>query len=210
MYSYRFTPLEQSIRDLYRAMQIEEPFELEPEPIAARLGIWIHYAPFSSRAVDRAGLKTIVLDSRLTKQEQWQDFGHELCHLLHHAGNQLAMGESFIRFQETKAANFAYHFCIPTFMLLRTELPRLESEAVACIASTFGVEPEFARERLKRHRRQLTSNYLAEKLTAYFHAEELVKRREGIDYIVPTGRSSMLFCRERGVIGYLRDPDEAE
>ncbi|MEF3302403.1 ImmA/IrrE family metallo-endopeptidase [Paenibacillus sp. GYB003] len=210
MYSYQSTPLEQSIEQLFGALNIREPHELDPETIAAGLGIWLHYAPVASQAIDRAGLQSVVLDNRLTRQEQWQDFGHELCHLLHHAGNQLTMGESFIRFQETKAANFAYQFCVPTFMLLRCELPRLEAEAVAVIASQFGVTPEFAKERLKRHNRQVTSNRLAEKLTAYFHAEQLFKRKEGIDYIVQTGRGKMLFCRERGVIGYMGDRDESE
>ncbi|TMV48101.1 ImmA/IrrE family metallo-endopeptidase [Paenibacillus mesophilus] len=210
MYNYPCTALEQSVERLYRAMDIREPHHLDPETIAHKLGIWIHYAPFASQAIDRGGLQSIVLDNRLSRQEQWQDFGHELCHVQHHAGNQLAMGESFIRFQETKANNFAYHFCVPTFMLLRSELPSHESEAVAAIASAFGVTPEFARERLLRHNRQVTSNRLAEKLTAYFHAEELFKRSEGIDYIVPTGRAKMLFCRERGVLGYMKDSDASE
>ncbi|WP_344914101.1 ImmA/IrrE family metallo-endopeptidase [Paenibacillus hodogayensis] len=210
MYNYQSTPLEQSIERLYRAMNMREAHQLDPETIASHLGIWLHYAPFASRAIDRAGLQSIVLDSRLSRQEQWQDFGHELCHVLHHGGNQLTISEAFIRFQETKAVNFAYQFCIPTFMLLDAELPKLESEAVAAVASQFGVAPEFAKERLKRHTRQITSNKIAERLTAHFHAEELFKRRKGIDYIVPTGRSHMLFCRERGVIGYMGDRDESD
>jgi hypothetical protein len=210
MYPYTCTPLEQSIEKLYRTIGFHEPYQLDVEAIADKLGIWVHFAPYTSRALERAGLQSIVLDSRLSRQEQWQEFGHELCHLLHHAGNQLTMGESFIRFQETKASNFAFHFCIPTFMLLHSDLPSLEKEAVATIASTFGVQPEFAQERLKRHNRQMASNRLAEKLTAYFYAEEIVKRTTGIDYIVPTGRSKMLFCRERGVLGYMKESDESE
>ncbi|RKN85889.1 ImmA/IrrE family metallo-endopeptidase [Paenibacillus ginsengarvi] len=210
MYAYQSTPLEQSIEQLYRALSVREPHQLDAEAIAEGLGIWLHYAPYTSRAIDRAGLQSIVLDNRLSRQEQWQDFGHELCHLLHHAGNQLTMGESFIRFQETKAGNFAYLFCIPTFMLLAAELPRLESEAIAAISSLFGVTPEFAKERLRRHHRQVTSNRIAEQLTAYFHAEQLVKRKEGIDYIIQTRRSKMLFCRERGVLGYMGDRDDSE
>lgn len=210
MYDYRSTALEQSIERLYVAMDIREAHQLDPEEIAAKLGIWLHYAPFASRAIDRAGLQSIVLDNRLSRQEQWQDFGHELCHVLHHGGNQLTMGESFIRFQETKAINFAYQFCVPTFMLLRLELPMLESEATAAIASRFGVTPEFAKERLKRHNRQVTSNRLAEELTARFHAEQLFKRGKGIDYIVSAGRAHMLFCRERGVLGYMGDKDESD
>ncbi|PYI52539.1 phage portal protein [Paenibacillus flagellatus] len=210
MYDYRLTPLEQTIERIYSTMDIREPHQLDVETISHKLGIWVHYAPFSSRAIDRGGLQSIVLDNRLSRQEQWQDFGHELCHLMHHAGNQLSMGESFIRLQETKATNFAYQFCVPTFMLLAVELPRLESEAAASIAAVFGVTSEFAGERLKRHRRQLTSARIAERLTAYFHAEEIVKRNQGIDYIVPTGGSRMLLCRERGVIGYMRDRDETD
>ncbi|WP_411810215.1 ImmA/IrrE family metallo-endopeptidase [Bacillus altitudinis] len=34
---------------------------------------------------------TIIIDNRLSPQEQWQNFGHELCHALRHEGNQLIM-----------------------------------------------------------------------------------------------------------------------
>lgn len=207
---YPYTPLEQSIAQLYDALEISQPCQLDLEAIAGKLGIWIHYAPYASQAFERGELRTIVLDSRLAPQEQWQDFGHELCHVLHHAGQQLAMGESFIRFQETKANNFAYQFCVPSFMLLRCELPERESAAASAIAAQFRVTPEFARERLKRHQRQLTSNRIAEKLTAYFHAEEMFKRAEGVDSITQTKGAKMLFSRKRGVVGYWREYDGAE
>ncbi|WP_149865378.1 ImmA/IrrE family metallo-endopeptidase [Bacillus zhangzhouensis] len=36
-------------------------------------------------------LELFLINTRLSPQEQWQDFGHELCHALRHEGNQLIM-----------------------------------------------------------------------------------------------------------------------
>ncbi|MCP3763897.1 ImmA/IrrE family metallo-endopeptidase [Domibacillus sp. A3M-37] len=37
----------------------------------------------------------ILLNNQLTEQQKWQDFAHELCHFLRHAGNHKALPFSF-------------------------------------------------------------------------------------------------------------------
>ncbi|MCY1631342.1 MULTISPECIES: ImmA/IrrE family metallo-endopeptidase [Bacillus] len=54
----------------------------------------------------------IILDSRLSPPEQWKEFGHELCHVLRHEGNQLTMSPLSAELQEMQANVFAYKFCV--------------------------------------------------------------------------------------------------
>ncbi|WP_084279249.1 ImmA/IrrE family metallo-endopeptidase [Anoxybacteroides tepidamans] len=154
---YQFTPLEQYIQDLYQHLSITEPYQLDMIDIAAKLNIWLHFADIRSTAIDRNGTYSIIIDRRLPRQQQWQDFGHELCHVLRHSGNQIMLPQSMVQLQEAQAANFALHFCAPTFMLLNLELPYTEKEIVYVISETFGVEPFFAKKRWDRFVEQWNS-----------------------------------------------------
>ncbi|HAM81614.1 ImmA/IrrE family metallo-endopeptidase [Ornithinibacillus bavariensis] len=84
---------------------------------------------------------------RSTKQKEWQLFGHELGHSLRHCGHQLKMHPLFKELQEYQANYFAYHFCIPTFML-----DKLINYTVKDIMALFNVENDFALRRLEMHK----------------------------------------------------------
>lgn len=58
------------------------------------------------------------------------------------------------------------HFCIPTFMLKKLNLPDTRLEAVCLIAETFNVSFQIANERLLRYENQLLSSYLQNSLSA--------------------------------------------
>jgi Zn-dependent peptidase ImmA (M78 family) len=150
---YQTTLLEDWIEELFSTLDIYYPKQLDLLELAARLGIYVHFQKFGSRIYNGE----IILDERLTDHEQWQEFAHELCHLYRQYGNQLAMNKEFLTFQEAQADNFALHFCIPTFMLLRYEISNfLDVEAgVPFIAKEFGVTEEFARERLRQFKRKI-------------------------------------------------------
>lgn len=152
---YVLTPIEEYIQRLYAEMNIEYPEQLDLMDIASRLNIWIYFHDMSSRAIERNGLYSMVIDRRLSSAEQWQDFGHELCHLLRHAGNQLNTHEPFISYQEAQAEQFALHFCIPTFMLNHLRLPWEKEEAVTVVAETFNVTYPFALQRLEKFKRKV-------------------------------------------------------
>lgn len=136
---YRFTPLESWIERLYNHLSISTPEQLNMIDIAAKLQVWLHFADIESTAIDREGLYSLIIDRCLSKQQQWEDFGHELCHLLRHAGNQMMLPDSMVELQESQTNNFALHFCVPTFMLLKRPIPCLKHEFIEDICTTFNV-----------------------------------------------------------------------
>jgi Zn-dependent peptidase ImmA (M78 family) len=148
---YQTSLLEDWIDRLYIQLGIRSPDQLDFKIISERLRIPLDIRNLSSRIYEGE----IIINSRLTPEEQWQEFGHELCHKLRHAGNQMFMPRPFFQLQEFQANYFAYHFCVPTFMLQKLDIPRSRQEAIYLIAVTFGVTCEFADKRLQMYEEKL-------------------------------------------------------
>ncbi|MBD8013844.1 ImmA/IrrE family metallo-endopeptidase [Planococcus wigleyi] len=146
-----YNNLEEYIAQLLNRIDIFHPHELSIGNIYPRLGLTVHYIPHDSMAI--AG--NLFLDNRKNEEAQWQDFGHELCHALWHAGDQAILPLSMREYQEWKAENFSQHFCIPSLMLNKMRLPNNENEAIWMIMETFGVERWFAEKRLQQYLRNL-------------------------------------------------------
>ncbi|WP_354473219.1 ImmA/IrrE family metallo-endopeptidase [Lysinibacillus parviboronicapiens] len=81
----------------------------------------------------------------------WQEFCHELCHVLWHSGSQKVMPYSWIQYQECKADNFMLHACVPTFMLNKIRLPINEERAIIKICLLFNVKYDFAEKRINHY-----------------------------------------------------------
>lgn len=145
--NYTYNLLEDYIRNLYHTLGIFHPHQLNLENIAYKLGFTIVYYPIMSLHVR----EILIIDSRGTPQQRWQDFGHELCHALIHEGNQNVMPSNFRLYQEWKAENFSQHFCIPTFMLERIKFSSDEAKTIYLIQETFNVDYEFAKKRLNQY-----------------------------------------------------------
>jgi len=144
---YVYNTMEDYVQRMYRTIDIHLPRQLDMETIAARLGMVLEFFPHDSMVIDQ----TILIDNRLSPQQQWQDFGHELSHALLHVGNQVCVPLPFKLYQEWKAANFALHICIPTFMLIDMDLPVEKRMAVYEIQQSYHVEQEFAQKRLDQY-----------------------------------------------------------
>ncbi|GGE64504.1 ImmA/IrrE family metallo-endopeptidase [Priestia taiwanensis] len=157
---YYTTQLEDYTKNLYHSLAISIPEQVDIMDVAQKLNVWVYFAPIGSCAIERNGLASIILDERKTPQEQFEDFGHEIAHLLYHAGNQLQMPKMFLEYQEAKAQNFAMHFCIPTFMLRDMLLPATKSEAINMLSNTFNVTPALAERRLTHYEQQVLSSRL--------------------------------------------------
>lgn len=112
--------------------------------VARRLDIWVYTFGGSSEAIYSAGRQYIFLNRHLTPQQQWQEFGHELCHILRHSGHQKKMNRSFVEYQEWQADYFALHFCVPTFML-----DDIKNINIYKITNLFNIDYEFALKRLE-------------------------------------------------------------
>ncbi|MGZ9782500.1 ImmA/IrrE family metallo-endopeptidase [Bacillus pseudomycoides] len=165
---YYTTQLEDYMQHLYQSLSIFVPEQMDMMKVAQKLNIWLYFAPIGSCAMKRNGLASIVLDERKSQQEQFEDFGHEVAHLLFHAGNQLNMPKMFLDYQEAKAQNFAMHFCIPTFMLQKLFLPYSRLEAIELISNTFNVTGEFANRRLIHYQGQIIASRIQKILQVHY------------------------------------------
>lgn len=144
---YRYNLTEEYVKKMYNSIGIYWPHQLDMESIASRLGAMLIFLPYRSMTMKNA----ILIDDRLTDCQKWQEFGHELCHVEWHDGNQRVLPSSYLEYQEWKADNFAYHACVPTFMLDRMSLPRSEAKAIYMIQETFKVDYHFAKKRLNHY-----------------------------------------------------------
>lgn len=137
---------------MYRLIEISNPDQLDKRVIAEKLNIKLHYFDEDSEANVINGIKRIFLNERLSSRKRWQEFAHELCHILRHVGYQQHMPFLFYQMQEWQANYFSYHFCIPTFML-----QELQEINVYQIMNLFNVEFEFASRRLEMYKNKCYS-----------------------------------------------------
>lgn len=149
MYFNSYT--EDFVREFYTKINVLRPQQLQFQMIASKLGINVYYWHESSQALFMGEIPYIFLDEHLSSQQQWQNFCHELAHVLLHTGNQRRMSSGFREYQETKANLFMYHACIPTFMLQQLEIADYSNETVLFIQKLFNVEKEFALHRLTQY-----------------------------------------------------------
>ena len=145
---------EDYVNHMYQSININHPHQLDPEDIAARNGLSLVYMKAPSMRMGNI----IVINEELSEEEQWQQFGHELCHALWHSGNQLRMPVPFRVYQEYKANNFAQYACIPSFMLRNMKLPKNEEIALSIIQREFKVNRTFAKKRLDQYLRNMRAS----------------------------------------------------
>ena len=179
---YSLTPFEQWAEQLWRQAGIREVGQLTIDEVAARLGVWVHYMSETSQALEYMGMRSILVDKRLSEREQWEAFLHELCHVLRHAGNQTLMPRSFCEGQEAEANRFVLYAAIPAFMLAGLKMPDRLDEAADWLAERFGVTPRLALRRLEQIQRRIFERVFWEE----------AKRQE--DKALPPAESFIAIC----------------
>lgn len=138
------TRTEELIHKLYRSWSITHPDQLKIKNISVKMKLTIYYGDISFR------YGPYIIIRKSTKEQEWQLFGHEVGHYLKHCGSQLDMHYLFRELQEYQANYFAYHFCVPTFML-----DQLKEVTVYDIMKLFNVEHDFATRRLEMYKNKL-------------------------------------------------------
>lgn len=141
-----YSVIEAYVSNLYSSLHINNPEQLNISNISDLLNIQVKYHEKFSFSICEDGL---VVLKKAEPRIEWQNYGHEICHILRHVGNQMNMHQLFVDLQEYQSDYFAYHFCIPTFMLNQSELPNCLNAARSIVAETFNVTPEFAEKRLE-------------------------------------------------------------
>lgn len=145
------THLEDYIQHFYNQLGIYSPTQLTEEEIAQKLDIAIYYWTESSQALFIKDHSFIFLNHMLLPNFKWQEFCHELGHVLLHTGDQMQLPYSFVEYQEYKANNFALHAAAPTFMIDQLDLPNTYQEAVRLLQDTFHISLTFACKRLDHY-----------------------------------------------------------
>ncbi|MGG3449889.1 ImmA/IrrE family metallo-endopeptidase [Domibacillus aminovorans] len=101
--NYTKTHVEDFIENLYTNIEIHHPQQQNPEEVSTKLGIVIDYVDGTSKCLEREHFSIILLNENLSPAVQWQEFAHELCHLLRHAGNQFTL-PSFLLLKNARMA----------------------------------------------------------------------------------------------------------
>ncbi|OCT11004.1 hypothetical protein A8709_04690 [Paenibacillus pectinilyticus] len=157
---YQATPLEQWVEALYLQHDIASPAQLSMTNLAAKLHIWIYTMDMNSMAIEKNGLFSINVDRRLSAKEQWEDFLHELCHVLRHSGNQMVMPDRYVDWQEQDASAFQLYAAMPVSMLKKLSLPEQKNEMVTFLAEEFQVTYRLASERIEQIQRRVLQGIL--------------------------------------------------
>ena len=152
---YNFSLLEDFIYKVYARIEVSDASQIDLFAIAQALDVSVFLHPYPTQAIVNDGRHYVFINDSTPQEEWWEVFGHELGHILLHAGNQGRLPLPFVEYQEWQADLFALHFCIPTFMLLSDDLPNDCRLATADVAEHYGVSLPFAYERLKIHKQKL-------------------------------------------------------
>lgn len=148
------TYTEDFIKDMYNKIGITKPHQLHFKRIATALGIKVFYWKQPSQALFVENYGYIFLNEKLSSAELWQDFCHELSHVLQQCGNQGYKGKlprTWIEYQENRANNFMYHACMPSFMLDALNITDYTFSTIILLQKMFNVEYEFALKRIMQY-----------------------------------------------------------
>ncbi len=155
------------VMNFYKSIGIIKPDQLSISSIAERLGFTVTTWEHSSEVVRWNDKVRMFLNESLNERQLWQEFGHEMKHVFYDVGRQEFLPNTYVYFQECKADHFAYHFCVPTFML-NNLLNDFSDVTVIKIMNLFNVEYDFALRRLEMYESKVLSRQqVAEKRELY-------------------------------------------
>lgn len=164
---YTTTALEDWITNLYNKLNIYTPSDININRLAYCFTIFLHYKPMPARFDIYGRYKGIVLDSRCALEDQREQFLHELCHILRHAGHQTMMPEAFRELQEWDAEKFVMYAALPYSMLINYDFN--DEHLIQHLMDDFKVTEELCVKRLEHIQRNiLNANMIAEKQMLYY------------------------------------------
>src|SRR5699024_4872986 len=112
-----------------------------------QLNVRLHYWEYSSVITRRKDVYILFINESVNSQKQWQEFGHEMYHYFYDNTRYDLLKESYAVYGESKADYFAYHFCVPSFMLRK-----IKGVDVYDVMRLFNVEFDFALRRLEMYK----------------------------------------------------------
>ncbi|MBE1444200.1 MULTISPECIES: ImmA/IrrE family metallo-endopeptidase [unclassified Paenibacillus] len=114
---YKPTETEEWISFIYQKHGICYAADMDIDHIAAIFRAMVELHPHESKVIWSSNFALIYLHALLSKEQQRENFFHELGHIVRHCGDQYGMPETFIELQEQQAAQFQLYAAMPAFML---------------------------------------------------------------------------------------------
>lgn len=148
--SYVTTHLEDWVTNMYKRLNVHQPKEINPVKIARYFEIYIKQHPYPSRYDVNGRFKAITLDSRSTPREKYEQFYHELCHILRHTGHQTMMPTAYRELQERDANNFMVYAAVPHHMLHFIDFNKPTPLLLRDMSDMFRVTELLCQKRLER------------------------------------------------------------
>ena len=155
---YTLTALEDWITKRYFRLGIKTAQDIEVSRLAYVHSIYIHYKQMPSRYDIYGRYRGIVLDARCSPEEQREQFFHELCHILRHAGHQTMMPEAFRQLQEWDANHFTMYASLPYFMVREYDFN--DPYLIHDLAEDFKVTEHLAKKRMEHIERNMLHRQL--------------------------------------------------
>lgn len=153
---YRTTHLEDWINKFYRTLKITYPEDIDISRISYSLNIFLKYKDINSHSFIQGRFRAIIIDSRLNKYKQREEFFHELCHVLLHVGRQYMMPKAFLELQEAQANRFTMYAALPFFMFRDVNFE--EENLVSKLSKQFNVTEQLVQKRLEQVYNRIYSN----------------------------------------------------
>lgn len=138
------------ISDFYHSIDVLDASLFTVAEITERLVIKVHYWSHSSAIAIHNNEYIIFINESINVQRQWQHFGHEMYHYFYDEISYGSLYEGYASYGESKADYFAYHFCVPTFML-----QKIKGVDVYDVMNLFNVEFDFALRRLEMYKNNI-------------------------------------------------------
>lgn len=149
---YTTTTLEDLITQWYKTHNFIKPTDLSIYNIGFENQIFVKSSPTQASYMRVGKFQEIVLDSRLPNINQREQFFHELCHALRHAGRQLIMPEDFYDLQERDARHFTLYASLPYHMIKEYTLSI--PEIIDIWSQDFHIPADICQERLEKIKRR--------------------------------------------------------
>lgn len=154
--NYTTTALEDWITQRYSRLHIKTAIDIDIKRIARYYDIYIHYKPLPARYDIFGRYRAIVLDSRVSLEEQREQFFHELCHILRHVGHQSMMPSAFRELQEWDANRFMMYAALPYYLIRKYDFNN--SYLIHDLANDFKVREDLCKKRLEQIKRNVIVN----------------------------------------------------
>ncbi|SEA52623.1 protein of unknown function [Thalassobacillus cyri] len=158
---YPTTYLEDWVSEWYIRNGWTNPKDLKATRIARKYRIHLIRKDMPSR-YDRFGnYRAIIIDGRCSKEEQREQFYHELCHAIRHTGRQSMMPQAFRELQERDARHFTLYAALPHHMIKEYDLS--DKDIISRWANDFRVTEKLCNERYEQIWRRLHTTFITEK-----------------------------------------------